>query len=127
MRRREKEGEQMTRCSRCKREVTDQEPISTIKVICEKEAGRAQSTEDMCLCPDCMEAFMRFKFMVDAFETDEVKEPHINEKKHIDYGKIISLYRAGWTIGQIAEDMDTTKGTVAWVISNYRQRGGRTQ
>ena len=112
-------------CDRCKREITEKKPASRVQITYNRESNNVSSTETIYLCPDCTGAFVRFKFMKDLNEAEN--EPHTNGRKHIDYGKIISLYREGWTIGQIAEDMGTTKGTVAWAISNYKQRGGKTR
>ena len=113
-------------CDRCKREISEKEPASKIQVTYNREMDSVPSTENICMCPECTDAFIRFKFMLDSLNPlDEAEnEVHANGRKHVDYGRIISLYREGCTIGQIAEEMDTTKCTVAWAISNYRQRNG---
>lgn len=45
-------------------------------------------------------------------------------RKKLDQGKIMALHRAGWSNAQIAEEIGTTKGTIAVTISKLKSNGG---
>lgn len=47
------------------------------------------------------------------------KEKSVPERKRIDTGKVMALYRAGWTAYKIAREMYTTEDHIRTVISEY--------
>lgn len=55
-------------------------------------------------------------------ETKPVKKTTVKaespSKKSIDKGKIAALYKAGWTRGQIAEELGVTTQTISYHLKN---------
>lgn len=54
-------------------------------------------------------------------EPDAPEDP--NSKQYIDYGKILALYRAGWKVEDIAEDVHCGRSTVYAYISKCKKAG----
>lgn len=54
-------------------------------------------------------------------EPDTPEEP--DSKKYIDYGKILALYRAGWKVEDIAEDVHCGRSTVYAYIAKCKKAG----
>lgn len=58
---------------------------------------------------------------VQAQEVPKSKERSNSNRKHIDRGKILALYNAGWSGPKIADEMNCSTGTVYNVIKMHNR------
>lgn len=66
----------------------------------------------------------RPKKLEEAEPLPEPDEPEEDEtRKQIDYGKMLALYRAGWKVEEIADDLHCGKSTVYNYIAKCKKEG----
>ena len=57
----------------------------------------------------------------DEEASEEKKDEKVKRRIRIDYGKIMALHNAGWSNGQIADEMKMKKASVASAICTYKK------
>lgn len=121
-------------CDRCKCLVNK----SDLMVVFIK--NETNGDKDFELCKECSEKVIEFIKSgirktkdVEAKEEAEQAEEEVKEstrkkkekkekKEPLDMGKVMALYKAGWTYKQIAEEMGTTAGTIGVKICDYKKK-----
>lgn len=119
--------------------VKEPEPLKTVRA--EKKSTRKEKTE--LLIPVTEEKRKKTAELLMPFPEEKKKKKKMGrpkkekpegppepdapeegeERKYIDYGKMLALYKAGWKIEDIADDVHCGKSTVYNYIAKLRKEG----
>ena len=88
------------------------------RIVPEKEKRETESAEKKPAEPKAVEE----KAVMETKEKPEPPKPEAPNKKQIDFGKMKALRNAGWSMKQIAEEMQLAPSTVC---EHLKKDGGR--
>ena len=126
-------------CDKCRR-IVKQSDLMVVFITSETNGDK-----DFELCKECNDKLLKFiECTSQKTEDVEVKEEKKTEeaeqaeeevkestrkkkekkekKEPLDMGKVMALYKAGWTYKQIAEEMGTTAGTIGVKICDHKKK-----
>lgn len=55
-------------------------------------------------------------------ESNKPEAEHEKKKKPVDYGKIVALYKAGWTQKKIADEMGVGQNAISESLKRYKEK-----